>query len=147
MKNRSSAPVVLLILALGAGLFAVPAAALTGPCGANGKLWIAALRSPRYSPRRPRLVASGIPYPFYESTERPRYHATAWDNGAIWQIIGNDCKNHTEYREALVKYEAATGRAIEVVEFEPGSADPHGLAMHDGAFISCDAGISSGLGE
>ena len=29
-------------------------------------------------------------------------------------------------------------------DFVPNSSDPHGLAMHDGALISCDAGIHPG---
>jgi hypothetical protein len=110
----------------------------------DGKLWIAALRLRGILRVDPASWQPEFFIPFYESAERPRYHAIAWDNGAIWQIIGNDCKNHTEYRAALVKYEAATGRVSEVVEFEPGSADPHGLAIHDGALISCDAGIHPG---
>jgi hypothetical protein len=110
----------------------------------EGKLWIAAHRLRGILRVDPASWQPELFIPFYESPERPRYHAIAWDNGAIWQIIGNDCKNHAEYRAALVKCEAATGRVIEVVEFEPGSADPHGLAMHDGALISCDAGIHPG---
>ena len=70
-----------------------------------------------------------------------RYHGIAWDNGAIWQIVGNDCKRYSEYRPCLVRYEAATGKVLETVDFVPGSCDPHGLTMHDGKLISCDAGI------
>ena len=44
----------------------------------------------------------------------------------------------------LVKYDAATGRVLGTAEFEPNSCDPHGLAMHDGALVSCDAGIHPG---
>jgi len=35
-------------------------------------------------------------------------------------------------------------RVLEMAELVPGSSDPHGLAMHDGALISCDAGIHPG---
>ncbi len=41
----------------------------------------------------------------------------------------------------LVKYDAATGQTLETAEFIEGSADPHGLAMHNGKLISCDAGV------
>jgi len=44
-------------------------------------------------------------------------------------------------RTVLVKVDAATGKVLEIVDFAPGSADPHGLAMHNGSLISCDAGI------
>ena len=36
--------------------------------------------------------------PFYQAPDRMRYHGIAWDNGAIWQIVGNDCKRYSEYR-------------------------------------------------
>jgi hypothetical protein len=110
----------------------------------DGKLWIAALRLRGILRVDPVSWQPEFMIPFYESPAKPRYHAIAWDNGAIWQIVGNDCKTHTDYLPALVKYDAATGRVMELVEFEPGSADPHGLAMHNGAFISCDAGIHPG---
>jgi hypothetical protein len=82
--------------------------------------------------------------PIYQTPGMMRYHGIAWDNGSIWQLIGNDSKNFAEGRNILVRYDAATGRVIETAEFAPGSSDPHGLAMHDGALISCDAGIHPG---
>ncbi len=42
---------------------------------------------------------------------------------------------------AWCAYDLATGKVLEKVEFLPGSSDPHGLAIHDGKLISCDAGI------
>jgi len=59
-------------------------------------------------------------------------------------LIGNDSNSFAEGRALLLKYEAATGKVLETAEFVPGSCDPHGLAMHDGALISCDAGIHPG---
>jgi hypothetical protein len=56
-------------------------------------------------------------------------------------LIGNDSKSYAEGKALLVKYDAATGRVLETAEFATNSCDPHGLAMHDGALISCDAGI------
>ena len=110
----------------------------------DGKLWIAALRLRGLLRVDPVSWQPEFFIPFYDAPDRARYHAMAWDNGAIWQIVGNDCKNHSQYRPALVKYDAATGRVMELIEFEPDSADPHGLAMNDGALISCDAGIHPG---
>jgi hypothetical protein len=110
----------------------------------DGKLWIAALRLRGLLRVDPVSWQPEFFIPFYEAHDRTRYHAMAWDNDAIWQIVGNDCKSHSQYRPALVKYDAATGRVMELVEFEPDSADPHGLAMHDGTLISCDAGIHPG---
>jgi hypothetical protein len=110
----------------------------------DGELWIASLRLRGIIRVDPVSWQPKFMIPFYESPEKPRYHAIAWDNGAIWQVIGNDCKHYGDYQPGLVKYEAATGRVLETVDFLPDSADPHGLAMHDGALISCDAGIHPG---
>jgi hypothetical protein len=110
----------------------------------EGKLWIASLRLRAIVRVDPNSWQPEFLIPFYQAPEKPRYHAIAWDNGAIWQIIGNDCKRHSEYRPGLVKYDAATGRVLETADFEPNSADPHGLAMHNGTLISCDAGIHPG---
>ena len=82
--------------------------------------------------------------PFYQAPDRVRYHGIAWDNGTIWQVVGNDSKRYSEYRPCLVRYDAATGKVLETVDFVPNSCDPHGLAMHDGKLISCDAGIHPG---
>jgi hypothetical protein len=47
----------------------------------------------------------------------------------------------------LIKYDAETGRPLETVRFAEGDPDPHGLAIHDGALYSCDAGIHPGWPE
>jgi hypothetical protein len=107
----------------------------------DGKLWIASLRLRGLLRVDPKTWAPEFMIPFYQAPERNRYHGMAWDNGAIWQVIGNDSKSYKEYKPGLVKYEASTGRVLELVDLVPGSSDPHGLAMHDGALISCDAGI------
>lgn len=107
----------------------------------DGKLWIASLRLHGILRVDPVTWKPEFMIPFYISADRPRYHAIAWDNGSIWQVMGNDCKRYTDYRPALVRYEAETGKVLELVEFLPGSCDPHGLAMHDGALVSCDAGL------
>jgi hypothetical protein len=79
-----------------------------------------------------------------------RWHGIAWDNGGIWMVTGtSDVDRYIEKdgklvhttTSGLVKYDAATGQLLETAEFVEGSADPHGLAMHNGSLISCDAGI------
>jgi hypothetical protein len=107
----------------------------------NGKLWIAALRIRANVRVDPVTWQPEFLIPFYQSPDRNRYHDIAIENGSMWQIIGNDCKTYKDYRPALVRYELATGRMLELVEFLPNSCDPHGLAMHEGKLISCDAGI------
>jgi hypothetical protein len=79
-----------------------------------------------------------------------RWHGTAWDDGAIWMVTGSsdvdryiqkDGKLFHTTTSGLVKYDATTGQLLETAEFVEGSADPHGLAMHNGSLISCDAGV------
>lgn len=110
----------------------------------DGKLWIASLRLRAILRVDPTTWEPEYLIPFYQAPGRIRYHGIAWDDGAIWLVTGNDSKNYAEGRPGLVKYDAATGKVLETVDFVPNSADPHGLAMHDGALISCDAGIHPG---
>jgi hypothetical protein len=110
----------------------------------DGKLWIVANRIRGILRVDPKTWTPEFMIPIHQTPDMMRYHGIAWDNGAIWQLVGNDSKNFAEARSALVKYDAATGRVLETAELVPGSSDPHGLAMHDGALISCDAGIHPG---
>jgi hypothetical protein len=107
----------------------------------DGKLWIASLRLRGNLRVDPVTWQPEFLIPFYQAPDRVRYHGIAWDDGCIWQIVGNECRRYGEYRPCLVRYDTATGRVLETVEFLPGSCDPHGLAMHDGTLIGCDAGI------
>ena len=100
----------------------------------NGKLYIAALRLRgilRVDPKtwEPEFL---IPYSV------TRAHATAFHDGAIWLVTGG------EQGAGLNKYDAESGRLLETVQFAPTDPDPHGLAWHDGALYSCDAGIHPG---
>ena len=110
----------------------------------DDKLWIASLRLRGNIRVDPKTWEPEFMIPFYQAPDRVRYHGIAWDNGSIWQVVGNDCKKYADYRPCLARYDAATGKVLEVVEFAPNSCDPHGLAMHDGKLISCDAGIHPG---
>jgi hypothetical protein len=110
----------------------------------EGKLWIVANRIRGVLRVDPKTWEPEFMIPIHQAPGRMRYHGVAWDNGAIWQIVGNDSTSYAEGRPGLVKYDAATGKVLETVDFLPNSSDPHGLAMHDGALISCDAGIHPG---
>ena len=110
----------------------------------DGKLWIASLRLRGNVRVDPKTWQPEFLIPFYQAPDRVRYHGIAWDDGTIWQVVGNDSKHYTEYRPCLVRYESASGKVLEIVDFVSGSSDPHGLAMHDGKLISCDAGIHPG---
>jgi hypothetical protein len=110
----------------------------------EGKIWISALRLRGLLRVDPKTWEPEFLMPFYQGPNVNRYHATAWDNGAIWQVTGNNSTSYKEGLPGLVKYDAKTGAVLELVDFAPGSCDPHGLAMHNGSLISCDAGIHPG---
>lgn len=110
----------------------------------DGKLWIGALRLRGNLRVDPKTWQPEFMIPFYQAPDRVRYHGIAWDNGSIWQVVGNDCKRYSEYRPCLARHDAATGKVLEVVDFLPNSCDPHGLAMYKGKLIGCDAGIHPG---
>ncbi len=107
----------------------------------DGRLWIASLRLRGNLRLDPKTWEPEFMIPFYQAPDRNRYHDITWDNGSLWQIVGNDCTGYKDYRPGLVRYDAATGKVVETVDFLPGSSDPHGLVMHDGKLVSCDAGI------
>jgi streptogramin lyase len=112
----------------------------------DGKLWMLANRL--HAILRVDPVSWMPEFQIPLSNLAQRYHAIAWADdvpgGAVWAVTGNNSKSYKEGQYGLHKYEAATGRLLEIVDFAPGSADPHGLAMHDGKLISCDAGIHPG---
>ncbi len=103
----------------------------------EGKIWIAALRLRGIL----RVDAKTWAPEFLIPYNVPRAHGTAWVKDAIWMVTGN------EQGAGLIKYEAETGRALERVQFSESDPDPHGLAWHDGALYSCDAGIHPGWPE
>jgi hypothetical protein len=108
----------------------------------EGKLWIVANRIAGLLRVNPKTWEPEFMIPIPRTSEVTRWHDMTFDqDGAIWQVTGNQSTSFAEGRPGLVKYDAATGRVIETAEFLPGSADPHGLEFHDGALISCDAGL------
>lgn len=111
----------------------------------DGKLWISSLRLRGNLRVDPKTWQPEFMIPFYQDfPDRVRYHGITWDKGSMWQVVGNNSSSYKDGKPGLVRYDAATGKVLETVDFLPGSSDPHGLAMHDGKLISCDAGIHPG---
>ena len=108
----------------------------------DGKLWIYANRLNAIMRIDPASWAPEFLIPL--SGLSPRYHGIAWDNGTILVITGNATQGYKDAKFGLERYNASTGRLMEIVDFADGSADPHGLVMHNGKLISCDAGIHPG---
>lgn len=103
----------------------------------DGKLWIAALRIRGIL----RLDSKTWEPEFLIPYSVPRAHGIAWDNGAIWMVFGDDGGS------GLIRYDTATGRAVEIVRFGEPYPDPHGLALHEGTLYTCDAGLHPGWPE
>jgi hypothetical protein len=116
----------------------------------EGKLWIVANRL------RGILRVDPVSWTpeFMIPITTDRWHGIAWDDthpgGAVWMVTGSsdvdrfvmqNGKLHHTTTSGLVKYDARTGQLLETAEFLEGTADPHGLAMHNGKLISCDAGV------
>src|SRR5207249_10904866 len=60
----------------------------------DGKLWIASLRLRGNIRVDPKTWQPEFMIPFYQAfPDRVRYHGIAWDNGTIWQVVGNDSKS------------------------------------------------------
>ena len=108
----------------------------------DNKLWVLSNRLNAILRVDPKSWIAEFEIPL--SAQFARYHAIAWDNGAIWAVTGNDSTSFATGKPGLVKYDATTGMMLEIVEFVPGSADPHGLVLHDGVLISCDSGVHPG---
>jgi len=111
----------------------------------EGKLWIVANRTHGNLRVDPVTWAPEFIIPIYTTDELKRWHDITFDDqGYLWQVNGNDSFHYAGGKPGLIKYNASTGEVLELVEFEPGSCDPHGLEFHDGALISCDAGVHPG---
>jgi hypothetical protein len=108
----------------------------------DGKLWVLANRLRAVMRIDPASWTAEFMIPL--SNLADRYHDATWDNGAIWVVSGNNSKSYKEAKFGLHKYDSVSGRLLEIVDFAPGSADPHGLALYNGKLISCDAGIHPG---
>lgn len=112
----------------------------------DGKLWVLANRLHAILRIDPSSWMPEFQIPLSNLVER--YHGIAWSddtpNSAIWAVTGNNSKSYKEATAGLHKYDATSGRLLEIVDFAPDSADPHGLAMHNGKLLSCDAGIHPG---
>jgi hypothetical protein len=109
-----------------------------GAMWVDGKLWLVSNRLRGIVRVDPKTWIPDLFIP--EPPEYERFHACAWDNGTIWQVCGNTSLTPAQSKPHLIRYDIDTGNVIEIVDFVPGSADPHALMMHDGKLISCDAG-------
>ena len=111
----------------------------------DGKLWIVANDLKAMVRVDPKTWIADAVVPIHLEPGRTRWHDMTFDNeGNIWLVNGNSSESYAEGKPGLVKYDGKTGKPVMTVEFVPGSCDPHGLEFHNGALISCDAGLHPG---
>lgn len=107
----------------------------------EGKLW---LMSTRLRGIMRVDVKSWQPEFIIPAGQFTRWHDICWDNGTIWMVTGT-ASDLTKNQAGIAQFDATTGKLLQHVLFEPGSADPHGLELRNGVFYSCDAGIAPGF--
>jgi hypothetical protein len=103
----------------------------------DGKIFIAALRLRGIL----RVDAKTWQPEFMIPYAVPRAHGIAHNpaDDTIWMVTGT-----ADGLAGLIQYDGKTGRTISTAAFAKTDCDPHGLAWHDGALYSCDAGIHPG---
>ena len=112
----------------------------------DGKLWVANNRMRSIMCINPTTWVGELQIPINSPPGLGRFHDFTFDkDGTMLIVIANEgSKNFSENVAGLMRVDPASGRAIETITFAPGSCDPHGLALHNGQLISCDAGYHPG---
>lgn len=112
----------------------------------HGKLWVANNRMRSLMRMDPVSWKADLQIPIYSPPGMGRFHDFTFDkDGTLLQVIANEnSKNHTENVAGLVRMEAETGKPLEIITFQPGSCDPHGLDIINGQLVGCDAGYHPG---
>ena len=103
----------------------------------DGKIYIAALRLRGIL----RVDAKMWQPEFMIPYAVPRAHGIAHNpaDGSVWMVTGT-----ADGLAGLIQYDNTTGRVLSTAAFAKTDCDPHGLAWHDGALYSSDAGIHPG---
>ena len=116
---------------------------------AHGKLWVANNRMRSLMRMDPVTWKAELQIPIYSPPGMGRFHDFTFDkDGTLLQVIANEgSKNHSENIAGLVRMEAETGKPLEIITFEPGSCDPHGLDYHQWRVGGLRRRLSSRLGQ
>jgi hypothetical protein len=111
----------------------------------DGKLWIVNNRMHSMIRMNTASWTAEVQIPIASTPGMDRYHDITFDkDGTLLQVIANNSTGEHATRAGLVRYNPQTGEAIETITFVEGSCDPHGLELHDGRLISCNAGYHPG---
>ena len=114
----------------------------------NGKLWLYANRIEQLMRIDPKSWQ--VDYMFSTTTLRGRLHGIEADGDYLWQVCGSQdpkVQGYEGYTPGLVKYDIATGKVVQLVDFVPGSCDIHDVAVRNGVLFGVDAGEHPGWPE
>jgi hypothetical protein len=110
----------------------------------DGHLWVTANRARAILKIDPKHWTVDYLIPFALPDGLTRYHGCAVLDGSMYMVSGGESKTYDEGQTNLIKYDLATGTIQEIIDFAPGSCDPHGLGVHRGQLVGCDSGDHPG---
>jgi hypothetical protein len=115
----------------------------------DGKLWLYANRMESIIRIDAKSWQTDVIWPTTRAIGRLHGIEFAVENGkgVIWQVCGTQDPNkrgYEGYMPGLVKYDAMTGKVLEIVDFVPGSCDMHDCCVLDGQLYGVDAGEHPG---
>jgi len=110
----------------------------------DGFLWVTANRPRAILRIDPKTWTVSYLIPFGLPEGLTRYHGCAVLGDSMYMVSGGESRTYAEGQTNLIRYDLATGVIREIIDFAPGSCDPHGLAVHEGRLISCDSGYHPG---
>jgi hypothetical protein len=114
----------------------------------NGKIWAYANRMEAIIRIDAKTWETDFIFPVTRAVKR--LHGITFDpreGGVIWQVCGTqDPKvgGYEGYTPGLVKYNARTGKVLEIIDFVPGSCDIHDVTVWNGQLVGVDAGEHPG---
>ncbi|WP_457337323.1 hypothetical protein [Rhizobacter sp. P5_C2] len=110
----------------------------------DGFLWVTANRPRAILRIDPKTWTVAYLIPFGLPEGLTRYHGCAVLGDSMYMVSGGESRTYADGQTNLIRYDLATGVIREIVNFAPGSCDPHGLAVHEGRLIACDSGLHPG---
>ncbi len=112
----------------------------------QGKLWIDNNRMRSVIRVDPVTWQPEVQFPIVSPPGLGRFHDFTFDkDGTILQVVANEnSTSHADSAAGLVRLDGVSGKPLELITLEPGSCDPHGLELHNGVLVACDAGYHPG---
>jgi len=109
----------------------------------DGKLWLYANRMESIIRIDAKSWETDIIWPATRAIGRLHGIEFTMENGQgiVWQVCGTQTTPGYEgYTPGLVKYDAMTGKVLQIVDFVPGSCDMHDVCVMNGQLYGVDAG-------